>query len=48
MTVLAWNDAYKVEEDNQLVPSTQAEFNNLARDLNLSKESAQLLGSLLK
>ena len=47
-TVLAGDDAYKPEEDDQLVLLTQAEFNNLTQDLNLSKESVQLLGSNLK
>ncbi|XP_064117706.1 uncharacterized protein LOC135223132 [Macrobrachium nipponense] len=40
--------AYRPEEDNQLVPLTQAELSDLTRDLNLSKESAQLLGSRLR
>ena len=40
--------AYKSVEDNQPVPLTQAELNDLTQDLNLSKESAQLLGSRLK
>ena len=35
MTVAAWNDAYKLNEDDQLVPLTQAELNDLTRDLNL-------------
>ena len=40
-------DAYKPEDD-QLVLFTQAELNGLTRDINLSKESAQLLASHLK
>ena len=48
MTVVAGDDTYKLEEDDQPVLWIQAEFNNLTRDLNLSKESAQLLGSCLK
>ena len=45
MAVLAGDDSYQLEEDDQPVNLTQAEFNPLTRDLNLSKESAQLLGS---
>ena len=48
MTVVAGDDAYKPEEDNQPVPLTQAELNDLIRDLNLSWEFSQLLGSYLK
>ena len=48
ITVIAGNDAYKPEEDDQLVPLTQAEVNGLTRYLNLSNESDQLLGSRLK
>ena len=48
MTVIAGDDAYEPEEDNQPVPLTQAELNDLTQDLNLSKESAQLLSSHLK
>ena len=48
MTVVARDNAYKPEEDNQPVPLMQAELNDLTQDLNLSKESAQLLGSRLK
>ena len=48
MTVVTEDFAYKPEEDDQPVLWTQAELNNLTRDLNLSKESSQLLGSLLK
>ena len=40
MTVVAGDGTYKPEEDNQPVPLTQAELNNLTRDLNLSKKSA--------
>ena len=47
MTVVIRDDAYKPEEDDQPVPSTQAELNNLTRELNLLKESVQLLGSRL-
>ena len=43
MTYVPGNDAYEPEDD-QPVPLTQAELNDLARALNLSKESAQLLG----
>ena len=42
MIVVTGNDAYKP------VFLTQAELNDLTQDLNLSKESAQLLGSHLK
>ena len=48
MNLVAGDDAYKPEEDDQPVPLTQAQLNDLTRYLNLSKESAQLLGSLLK
>ena len=40
MTYAARVDAYKPEEEYQPVSLTQLEFNNLTRDLNLSKESA--------
>ena len=40
--------AYRQEEDDQPVPLTQAELNDLTRYLTLSKESAQLLGSRLR
>ena len=43
MTVVAVDDTYKPEEDNQPVLLTQA-----GHDLNLSQESAQLLSSCLK
>ena len=48
MIVVAGKDAYKLEEDNQQVPLTQAELVDLTQDLNPSKESVQLLGSRLK
>ena len=48
MTDTAKCDACKPEEDNQPVPLTQAKLSDLTRDLNLSKESAQLLGSCLR
>ena len=48
ITVVAGDDAYKSEENDQPVPLTQAELNDMRQDLNLSKESAQLLGSHLQ
>ena len=48
MTDTAECGAYRPEEDDQLVPLTRAELNDLTQDLNLSKESAQLLGSRLR
>ena len=48
MTVVARDDTYKPEEDDQPEALTQAEFNDLTQDLNLSKESANLLGSCPK
>ena len=48
MTVLAGDNAYKQEEDDQPVPLTHAELNDLIQDLNLSNESSQLLGSCLE
>ena len=48
ITVVARDDAYKLEEDDQSVPVTLADLNDLRWDLNFSKESAQLLGSHLK
>ena len=48
MTGTAECGAYKPEVDDRPVPLTQAELNDLTRDLNLSKESAQLLGSHLR
>ena len=45
---LRYNDAYEPKEEDQPVPLTQAEINDLIRDLNLSKESVQLLGSCLE
>ena len=38
---------YWSEENDLPVPLTQADLNDLTRDLNLSKESSQLLGSCL-
>ena len=48
MTIESGDNTQKAEEDDQLVPLTQAELNNLIRDLSLLKESAQLMGSHLK
>ena len=48
MTDTAECGAYKPEEDDQLVTLTQAELNDLTRDLNLFKKSSQLLGSRLQ
>ena len=48
MTVIAGDDAYKIDEDDQSEPLTQAELNDLTRDVNLSNEFTQLLGSRLK
>ena len=48
MTVVAGDDVYKSEEENQPVFLTQAELNDLTQNLNLSKESAQPLGLSLK
>ena len=48
MTDTAECSACRPEEDDQPVPLTQIDFNNLTRDLSLSKESAQLLGSRLQ
>ena len=45
---VAGDDAYKPEDDDRPLPLTQAELNDLTRDLNLSKESAQLLRSRRK
>ena len=47
MTVVAGDDTYKPEEDDQQVPLIQVELNNLTQDMNFSKES-HLLGSHLK
>lgn len=45
----AESDSYMPQEEvHQPKPFTQAELNDLTRDLNLSKESAQLLGSRLR
>ena len=48
MSVVGGNDAYKREENNQPVRLTQAKLNNIIRELTLSKEHIQLLGSCLK
>ena len=48
MTHTAECGAYRPEEDDQPVPLIQAELNDLTGNLNLSKESAQLLGSRLR
>ena len=48
MTDTAECGAYRPEEDDQPVPLAQVELNDLTRDLNLSEESAQLLGSRLR
>lgn len=40
--------AYESTENDRPVPLNQEELNDLTRDLNLSKESAQLLGSRLR
>ena len=37
MSVVAGDDANKPEQDDKPVPLTQAELNNLTRDLNFSK-----------
>ena len=44
----AQSEEYMPEENDRPVPLTQADLNELTRDLNLSKESAQFLGSLLR
>ena len=44
----AEHDSYMPEEVHQSKPLTQAELNDLTRDLYFSKESAQLLGSRLR
>ena len=48
ITVIAGSNTYKPEEDDQQVPLTKAGLNDLRWGLDLSKESAQLLGSHLK
>ena len=48
MTIEVEDDAYKSEKDDYPVPLTLTELNDLTRDLNLSKESTQLLGLRLK
>lgn len=45
MTVESGVDAYKTDEGNKPLPLTQAELKDLTRNQNLSKESAELLGS---
>ena len=47
MTNTAECGAYRPEGDDQPVSLTQVELNDPIRDLNLSKKSAQLLGSLV-
>ena len=48
MIFTAGDDAYKSEEDDQLVALIQTEFNDLTKDLNFSKESTELLCTRLK
>ena len=48
MTVVAGDDAYKPEEEDQSDEDNTNRTHDLTQDLNLSKESAQLLGSHLK
>ena len=48
MIIVAGDDTFKPKEDNQSVPLTKAALNDLTQDLNLSKESPQVLGSRLK
>ena len=48
MAAVAGNDSYKPKEDDQPVLLKQAKLNGLTQDLNLSKESAQLLSSHLQ
>ena len=48
MIAVAGDYTYKPEEDNKPIPLTQAELNNLTRNLNFSNESAQLLVSCFK
>ena len=48
MTILTGDYVYKPKEDDQPLHFTKAKLHNLTWDLNLSKESAQLLGSSLK
>ena len=45
MSVVAGVDTCMLKGGDQPVPLTQAELNHLTQDLNLSKDSAQLLGS---
>ena len=42
MIAVAGNDTYKPEEDDQSVPLTQAQPNDLTQNLNFSKKIAQL------
>ena len=44
----AEGEEYMPEKNHQPVPLTQADLNDLTWDVNLSKESAQLLGSRLR
>ena len=48
MTDIVDCGVYGREEDDQPVPLTKAELNDLTRDLSLYKESVQLLGSRLR
>ena len=48
MVVVSGDNVYNPEEDDKPVFLTQAELSDLPRDLNLSKESVQGLGSRLK
>ena len=48
MTDIVDCGAYRREEDDQPVPLTKSELNDLTRDLSLYKESVQLLGSRLR
>ena len=45
---IAEGEEYMPEENDQPVRLTPADLSDLIRDLNLSKESAQLLGSRLR
>ena len=48
ITIVAGDGPYKPEEDEKAVPLTQAELNDLKRNLNLLKASAQMLDSRLR
>ena len=48
MTLVVGDDAYKPEEVDLPVPLTLGKLNDLIQGRKLSKESDQLLGSLLK